>query len=291
MLQIVRLALALGMVAALLTAQGEDFRIHVIGASVSGGFRDGPAFGAKEQGDSVTLQKVLRGWADGEARVTSHNTIEMTAFFTKPLAIGRRQVDTLKRRKPGLVVAVDFPFWFAYGYVRGEEREARRERLAAGLAMLAEIEAPVVIGNLPDMTGAARRMLSPRQIPGAKLLAELNADLAKFAAERDNVHVLPLGKLVKQMRDVGIALPLASGPLPTPKGALQQEDRLHANRLGMAFLGHELQPVLKNLLPKKHVLRQADWKFEDFVEAAGADDELEVLVEAAKAEAKAAGGK
>ena len=107
-------------------------------------------------------------------------------------------------------------------------------------------------------------------------------------------HGIPLGtatQLALELTGLGQHVALASGPLPTEKGALQQEDRLHATRLGVAFLGHELQPVLKRLLPKAHALRQSEWQFEDFVEAAGAEGELEVLVDAAKAKANAAGGK
>ena len=80
--------ICLSLIAAALPAQDaaqKPVRVHIIGASVSGGFKDGPMFGAKEQGDSVALQHLLKRWADGEARVTTHNTIEMTTFFANPI--------------------------------------------------------------------------------------------------------------------------------------------------------------------------------------------------------------
>jgi len=279
---VVVLGLALGCVLPSQSGDDKPLRVHIIGASVSGGFRDGPLFGAEEQGDSVTLQRVVKRWADGEARVTTHNIVDMTRFFMDPLVLGEKQIDFVKRVNPDIVIAVDFPFWFAYGYMRGDdEAKARKERLAKGLAMLGELDMPILLGDLPNMRGAARRMISPRQIPSVELLAELNDQIAAFAAERDNVQVVELSGIVHRMRDEGIALPLQDGPIETPKGALQQADRLHVTRLGMAFLGFTLQDALCGVFPVGHPLRGRDWGFEQFVEAAGAEDELEEFVEAA----------
>ncbi|HEB53472.1 MAG TPA: hypothetical protein ENI87_09485, partial [bacterium] len=56
----IRVLVAAALLAAPQVAQQEaPARIHVIGASVSGGFEDGPLFGAEEQGDSIPLQKLL----------------------------------------------------------------------------------------------------------------------------------------------------------------------------------------------------------------------------------------
>ncbi|MBX3461613.1 MAG: hypothetical protein KF830_00440 [Planctomycetes bacterium] len=262
-----------------------SLRVRVIGASVSGGFRDGPMFGAEEQGDSVTMQHVLRRWAGEHAVVSTHSTVDMLAMFTDPLRIGREQIAGVRKAKADLVVAVDFPFWFAYGYVDGDEAAARKERLAAGLALLGDLSMPVLIGDLPDMTGAARRMLNPRQIPPPELLAALNAQLAEFVAAHEHVRLLPLAGAVKAMRDEGVTLPLERGGLATAPGALQQGDRLHANRLGMAYLGWLLQPALRQMFPAEHPLRAQQWTFERFVEAAGAEGDLE-LQRAAAARAR-----
>jgi hypothetical protein len=261
-------------------------RLHVIGASVSGGFRDGPMFGAEEQGDSVTMQHLLRRWAGEHARATTHSTVDMLAMFTDPLRIGREQIAGVQKAKPDGVVAIDFPFWFAYGYVDGDEATARRERLAVGLALLGELTMPVLVGDLPDMTGAARRMLNPRQIPSPELLAQLNAQLAEFVQAHANVRLLPLAATVKAMRDEGVALPLQGGPLPTAPGALQQADRLHANRLGMAYLGWLLQEPLRQLFPVGHPLQAQRWTFDQFVEAAGAEGDLDLLRAAAGGQAR-----
>lgn len=267
-------------------------RLHVIGASVSGGFRDGPMTGAAEQGDSVTLQHVLKAWCGEHARATTHGPLEMMAMFTNPEQIGERQLQATLKAKPDAVLAIDFPFWFAYGYVDGaDESKARRERFAKGLAMLAQLDVPVVVGDLPDMHGAARRMLNPAQIPSPAVLKELNAQLAAFVASHANVRLVALADTVKVMKTDGASLPLATGPLPTPPGALLQGDKLHANRLGMAFLGFTLQPALRELFPKDHPLHEQAWTFEQFVVACGAEAELESLRAPAKQPATGAAGK
>ena len=256
-------------------------RIHIVGASVSGGFRDGPLTGAREQCDSVPLVAVIKAWAGDDAKVTTHSTTRMTGMFMAAELIGPEQIEGALRAKPDVLVAIDFPFWFAYGFVQGDEATARKALLAKGLDLLGKVEVPMLVGDLPDMQGAARRMLHPKQIPGPALLKELNEQLAAFAKAHPNVHLVSLAGIVHTMKDEGVTLPLASGPLRTGPGALQQEDGLHATRLGMAFLGLTLQPELAVLCPKEHVLRGRAWTIEQFVEATGAEGDLEAVQEAA----------
>lgn len=269
-------------------------RIHVIGASVSAGFRDGPLFGGTQQGDSVPLQTLLAAYTDELATVSTHPPLAMTAMFTDPLTIGHQQVQITKKRKPDLVVAIDFPFWFAYGYVGDQELAERQARLDKGLAMLAELGVPVLVGDLPDMRGAAVRMLNPRQVPSPQVLEKLQERLVAFVAEHQQLHLMPLRPFVAALKSDTLQLPLAEGPLVATVPFLLQEDRLHATRLGMAYLGLVLQPHLQAVLPKGHALRERTWSFEQFVAAAGAEGDLEALQEAvakakAEAEAKAKG--
>ncbi|MCK5943966.1 MAG: hypothetical protein KAI24_18420 [Planctomycetes bacterium] len=260
-------------------------RVHIVGASVSGGFKDGPLFGAKEPGDSVTLHRMLKRWCADEAKVTTHPPLEMWNLFRDPVGIGKKQIALARRRQADLLVAVDFPFWFAYGYVRGDAAKARAARLARGLELLDELRVPVVVGDLPDMRGAAVRMLKPRQIPKPEVLAQLNAQLKRWADEREHVTLVPLAGLVDELKVAGVELPLAGGPLRTAPAALLQEDRLHATRLGVALLTFRLQDALRSQFPDGHALRQQQWPFERFVEAAAAEVELESLQERARAKA------
>lgn len=266
----------------------EPLRVHVIGASVSGGFRDGPQFGGKEQGDTVTLQQLLKKWCGDHARASTHNTVEMMAMFMRPDDIGKTQIEGVAKAKADFVTAIDFPFWFAYGHIAGEdEGKVRAQHFARGLDLLGKLEMPVLVGDLPDMTGAAQRMLSPSQIPSADVLKALNGQLAEFVKAHANFHLVPLAALVHTMKVDGAKLPLADGVLATPPGALLQGDRLHATRLGMALLGWSIQDDLRAVFPKDHPLHEQKWTFEQFVEAAGADEELEAQRAAAKTVKKA----
>lgn len=274
------------------TAEVATARLHVIGASVSGGFRDGPLTGAKEPGDSVTLQHVLKAWCGEHARATTHAPLQMMAMFTDPTGIGEKQIQAAKKAKPAYVVAIDFPFWFAYGYFSGADADQQRlARHRQGLELLASLGVPVLVGDLPDMQGAARRMLSPAQIPAPELLQRLNAQLATFVQQHPRLRIVPLAALVAQMKNEGIVLPLAKGELRTLPGALLQGDRLHSNRLGMAYLGLQLQPALQALFPADHPLRKQTWTLEQFIDACGADEELANARAAAKAKAAAGIGK
>jgi hypothetical protein len=256
-------------------AQAAPKRIHIIGASVSGGFEDGPLFGAKEAGDSVSMHHVLKRWCDGEVKVSTHPPMEMCYTFNDPLKIGKKQIDGCKKRKADMVVAVDFPFWFAYGYAFSPK--SRLERLEVCIDYLDGLGVPVVIGDLPNMKGAARRMLNPRQIPSEESLVKLNARLQKFAADNDKITMVPMSNIVKQLKLDGVVLPLKSGGLRTPPGALLQGDQLHTTRLGVALLVYRIQDALRGRFPKDHVLHQRKWTFDEFVEAADAEDELEDL--------------
>ncbi|MBM4061854.1 MAG: hypothetical protein FJ265_12275 [Planctomycetes bacterium] len=261
-------------------APSRTLRVHIVGASVSGGFEDGPLTGASEPCDTVPLLTIVKAWAGDEAKVTMHNPVKMLAMFTDPQKLGEEQVQAALKQKPDLVLAVDFPFWFGYGFVQGDEAKARSENLAVGLGLLARFQVPVLLGDLPDMHGAAARMLHPRQIPSREVLQQLNRELAAFVAARPNLRIVPLAQTVRTMKDEGVVLPLRDGAVKTPPGALLQQDRLHATRLGMAMLGHELQGALGAAFPKDHPLHSRRWSFEQFVEAAGAGDDLAAVREA-----------
>jgi hypothetical protein len=117
------------------------------------------------------------------------------------------------------------------------------------------------------------------------MLVQLNARLKKFAADNDKITIVPMSQIVKQLKVEGVLLPLKDGGLKTAPCALLQGDKLHATRLGMALLTFTLQESLRQHFPKEHALRQQNWTFEEFVDAAGADDELDTLREAAEEKA------
>jgi hypothetical protein len=280
------LLLAVASVAATLPAQeaaAQDApkHIHIIGASVSAGFEDGPLFGAKTNGDSVSMLHMLKRWSDGEVKVTSHAQMAMCYLFSDPIKNGKQQIELAKKKKPDMVVAVDFPFWFGYGPVSGDKAKARLARLETGLGYLKELNVPIIIGDFPNMLGAKVRMLKPLWIPTEATLKLLNARLSKFVADNQNVTLVPMAQIVKALKDDGVNLPLQAGELKTGPGVLLQEDQLHATRLGMALMAFQMQATLREHFPNKHPLHEQQWSFEEFAEAAGADAELESLIDEA----------
>lgn len=263
---------------AVATGDREPLRIEILGASVSAGFVDGPLSGGDPDNHTVPLQKVVRGWLQDGARVSSRADVLM---FTDAATRGEQQVTRAAKASPDLVLAVDFLFWFGHGAVdagRDEtEGRARTRMLRRGLDLLDRMPCPIVVGDLPDVQGAAARMISPRAIPSAEVRDGLNAIVREWAKERPRVRVFPLAALVAEMKQKGVDLPLASGPLPTPPGGLMQGDRLHATCLGMALLGYRLQehvvaalsPPANGAIPRR--------TFDEFVAAADAGPDLDDL--------------
>jgi hypothetical protein len=262
-------------------AQSDAPQVAIVGASVSAGFKDGILTHGAQGNDTVPLLKLLRPRFD-VGRVATYADEFM---FLDADGSGERQVKHVVRLKPDLLVAVDFLFWFSHGPVPHGMKEAdyRKDHLDVGLAMLARCEGPLLVGDLPDMHGASERMLNPAWIPEPALLAALNGRLYAWAKERKNVTVFPLAAEVKALKETGVVLPLADGPLKTGPSDLLQGDRLHPTRLGMAWLCLRLDQELAKFLPKDSPLEQGPkWTLANYIEAAGAETDLE----AARAKAK-----
>lgn len=262
-------------------------KVYVIGASVSGGFEDGPLTGATENGDSVPLQTVLKAWLRPiGGRVASFPPLAMQAMFTDPDGIGDKQIAAAIKAKADVTVGIDFPFWFGYGAVAGaDEKQGRLQKLETGLSLLDKLDGELILGDFPDMTGAAARMLSPSWVPKPATLAALNQRLAEWVQQHQGkpgqhgprVYLFPLAAQVKIMKHEGTTMQLRDGALRCPPKALLQGDALHANRLGMAWLGFELQQFVRRELAADAVLRQPELSLDDFVAAIGAEASVEEL--------------
>lgn len=277
-------------------AQPEPPSVYVIGASVSGGFEDGPLTGGVVQCRSAPLQTVLKAWLEPvDGKVRSFPLPAMQGLFLQPEATGAQEIKAAIKAKVGLVVGLDFPFWFGYGAAGGSDAlEARLQKLEAGLALLDQLSGEVIVGDFPDMTGAAARMLAPSWIPSPRVLTALNQRLAAWVQQHQGkadqpgprAHLFPLAQLVKTMKRDGVVVKLQDGELRCGPGDLQQADGLHANRLGMAYLGLMLQQFAKEQLPAGSVWHEPQLSLDDFVAACRAEDDVEAL--RAKAKTKAA---
>jgi len=171
-------------------------RVGVLGASA--GVRD-----------ALPLAAYLSATLPPESQVFDHTDPDLSR---SPRARGASAVAALEQDEPTLVVAVDFVFWFAHSV---RLSRARRDAVAQALGLLDRFECPLVLGDLPSL---ATHDLLAESRPGATELAALNAEIRAWAAERENVEILPL-----------------SGTEALRKEWLQ-DDGLHPNAAGLEEL-------------------------------------------------------
>ncbi len=219
-----------------LLQRGELFdRICTLGASLSAGF-----------GNSMPISRLLSATLRPKGRVYNGSD---ASFFMRPLQVGPRLVARVQRRKPTLVIAADFLFWYSYGYMsREHEAKLRPVLLEKGLRELEKFRCPIVIADLPDMRGADTRMLKKVQIPSKATLKLLNEKIREWAKGKKHVLVFPLAELTQRMRAGKLSLePRHKGGkalVLTAKQALLW-DRLHPTRLGAIVFGNELVKALR----------------------------------------------
>ncbi len=211
--------------------------VVVVGASLSQGF------GLELAGTKLTLADVV----DASLRAP-HEPVRSKAsllFFTSPAATGRAQIDAAIAEKPTLVVGLDFLFWYGYGLFPSEKD--RLALLEKGLSELERIDGLLVVGDFPDVSGAARSpagapggarpgLLAPEQVPDPSTLRKLNVRIRAWAAERKDVVVVPLGELVAR-RTSGEDLVIRGNRWSAASLAgFVQPDRLHPTLEGTIAL-------------------------------------------------------
>lgn len=257
--------------------------VWVIGASLSNGFVDPKPRPDGERNSTVSLARALRDvWSDGRVRLVDKS--DPLTFFDPVDRQKTKLGDAGDAAKPALVLGIDYPFWFGYGRVDGDELTSRLALQREGLALLDGIDAPIVLGDYPDMTGADPRMLSAAQIPSPEARKRLNEELAKWAAARDNVTVFPLANHVAAIKAGGWTERYGHRDVPMAVDDLLQGDRLHPTRLGMAIVAARLTDHLREVLGEDHALRPEPRGFEAFVVDCGADVAMDWLLEDLEAE-------
>lgn len=214
-------------------ADGLLSRVVVCGASMSAG----------------NLHKIFdKGIAVAHKRVGSSTSV---MFFMRPKVSGKRLLTKALKKEPTLLIGLDFLFWYSYGNHgrKGNdgsdaEIDARLAGLERGLEELSRYKGPLVLADLPDMTGADPLMLRKSLIPSAKALEKLNERIRNWAIEREKtaakVLVVPLAEMVKELKGGKMAI-RASKDGKHPRVVLTQKmammwDRLHPSPIGAVAL-------------------------------------------------------
>jgi hypothetical protein len=204
----------------------------VIGASVSAGFSAGRDF-----------SQVLDVMIDRE-----HQPIEKAfsaLFWMDSVKTGESQVAFALGKKPTLLIAIDFLFWFGYGSMNLEgepitSEEERLELLEYGLGLLEPFSCSVVLGDFPDCEESVGIILKAGQVPGPKTLSELNKKLRSWAKGRDNIVVLPLSDKFESIRNNE---KLEIGAHVCEEGTTEElllPDRIHLTLEGLVWLSYLL---------------------------------------------------
>jgi hypothetical protein len=260
--------------AAALVPAREQPVVLVLGASVSAGFVDPRAREDGERNSSVRLATALRQlWPAATAEIRD---VSNAMLFTDPEGIGVPAVNKAVAMKPDLIVAVDFPFWFGYGYRSTKARQALQDRCFAQLDRLLEAcPGPILIGDYPDMRDADPDMLPPVMVPSKADLAMLNRRLREFASSRPRLIVFPLEAFVASARVAGVTTEYGGETVWLGPSLLMQSDRLHASRAGVAVLTERIGTTLRLAMGEKAALLPALRTFEELGAAFGTEIEIE----------------
>jgi len=155
-------------------------------------------------------------------------------FFRKSKANAQKYIEKIKEYKPTLVIGLDFLFWFGHGTPPKDISvpEYRMEKLNFALHLLEQINAPIIIGNLPDVRVAIGKVLSATQVPTSATLVKLNDRIQAWGDANENVTVIDAFTLgLKLVNDEAITIHNQSWPAGSQEKLLQ-DDMLHTTLEG-----------------------------------------------------------
>jgi hypothetical protein len=209
--------------------------IAIIGASVSEGF-----------GLSLELESAcnLTPFVDAALKIPHDETLNLGSgmMFSGTLRRGTQQLERALASKPTLIIAADFLFWFGYGF--GGTLDSRMQSLGHGLALLEQVECPILIGDLPNMRAALAGtspltgggpIISAAQVPSAEHLEQLNACIMAWAKDRENVHIFRMSRFVNELLSPKPFEIRGNKLGPEMKSAVMQADLLHPTVKGTAI--------------------------------------------------------
>lgn len=171
----------------------------VIGASVSAGYQSlatRPSAASDEAPSATNFGHAIDACltiTHGQTKVLADRAMVFDAVGSL-----ERQVAAARALRPTTVFAVDALFWAAYA--PAASRDERRSRMDRALAVLASVEALVVIGNLPDMRAVVGGALGPTAMVSEVERADLNRRIASWAEGQPQVTLLAIDQLVDDVR-------------------------------------------------------------------------------------------
>ena len=227
-------------------------KIAVIGASASAGFgviTEVRVDEERTQWEGISIGDVLQ--ESGEERLVILD-LASGGFFTNPFQIGRSSIDRTNQWEADLAVGIDFLFWYVYGGTGAatpdEVMKVRLQDLETGLAELGRLRMPMVIGEIPDMSPAIGGMLTRRQVPSPKTLDAVNTRIRAWAAERDDVALVPLTRITEDLRG---DTPFTIGDQIWDPGdadtSLLLPDRLHPTLDGLIALTQAMAEAVRSV--------------------------------------------
>ena len=235
-------------------------RVAVTGASVTSGFGlTTPPIEGDLGAYPINMKHIVEGMISVPHEEVAY--FGKLAFFARPDANGEVLIDELIAYDPSLVVAIDFLFWYAYGSTRNatDPVQYRKEKFERGLALLEKIDAPIIIGNLPDMHKAVGGMLSARQVPSVETIAALNMRVGEWAEDKPNVFVVDSHRVVTNLMNDARIQVFGHTWSAGSQSRLLQPDMLHptfegtvgitmliAEALGSTELHTDLDVIMKN---------------------------------------------
>jgi len=230
--------------AASATAKPPWGRIVMVGASAAAGFTESEPLGGPK-----TEQYRLSRYLDA-ALLVAHEPVQNLAnsmFFIQPEAAGRYQIDQALRARPTLLIGIDFLFWFCYG--EGPTDKDRLQRFEQGLKLLETVPCPLIVGDIPDASGASIDMLPPDQVPSAETMSAANRRLKEWAAARRKVVIVSLSGFMRTAM-ANQALTIHGHTVPEGKTReLLQSDKLHPSALGSAVLALAILDAFQSTRP------------------------------------------
>jgi len=117
---------------------------------------------------------------------------------------------------------------------------------------LERIDAPQILGDIPDMRTGEPWMLPPSAVPPPEQLAIFNKRIHDWARHRLNIQLVPLAKWSAALATNGDIV-IEPGQQPVPAKTLITLDGLHPNPKGVRYMVVRLDRSLEIGFPETPV--------------------------------------